>query len=109
MERIDIWLARGGGVCPNSGGDLDQAGGPILAFCSTYAGASRVAQGRGGYGNNGVVQKAAGLRIDGEVWLLARTEPIDLDRALPQGDVEVRAAALAKLTPTERRALGLSE
>ena len=100
MELVDVWQAHG-----DSGSD--QWRGPVIAYCSTEAQANLAAERRGWYGGHGGVSKARGLKIDGQVWLLAREEPIDLDSLSAKQDEELRERTLAGLSSEQRRVLGL--
>lgn len=101
MEKITIWKAHG-----DAGSD--RGVGPVIAYCSTEAQAQEAARGQGWYGGNGHVGKAHALRIDGEVWLLERETPIDLDSAQAKRDAELREKTLASLSPEQKRVLRLA-
>lgn len=100
IERIDVWQVHG------DGGNEREVG-PVIAYCSTMAQAEQAAKGCGWYGGDGAVQNRAALRIEGQVWLLAERDPIDLDSVQAKRDAELREKTLASLSHEQRRVLGI--
>lgn len=99
-ELLKIWKAHGDGG--------ERSMGPVLAYCSTADKANEIAKGKGWYGGDGCVNEAFALRVDGNVWLLERKDPIDLDSTQKTKDAELRRTTLAELSADQRRVLGLS-
>lgn len=93
--------------------------GKVVGYCDTRPTADERAKGEGWWGGMGAVAEVSALVIDGKVWALRQPDTVDVlnlaaVRALkpiPQSEMdrELRIAALEKLSPEERRALGYPE
>ena len=83
--------------------------GPIIGYHSKQWDAELYAKGRGWYGGNGAISKQDIITVDGKSYLLASSDPIDLDGAELKRKNEMILKALAKLTDEEIRILGLSK
>jgi hypothetical protein len=91
--------------------------GDVLGYCSSQPAAEVLAKGSGWWGGDGQITPAYGLLLAGKVWALREPDPInllDLDEVLnlrPRTQSEIdealRRSAAAKLTPDERKAVGL--
>lgn len=99
MEKITVWTAHG------DGGEYGV--GPVIAHFSTQQAAINAAKGKGWYGGNGVVLDCQALRVDGDVWLLAQANPIDLDAVKANQDAKLLADTLAALSDEQKRVLGI--
>ncbi|MBK3780238.1 hypothetical protein G3A43_08205 [Paraburkholderia aspalathi] len=90
--------------------------GTVVGYCDSQSTADACAKGEGWWGGMGMVTEMSALVVDGKVWALRQPEPVEVlnltaVRALkpiPQSelDTNLRNAALAKLSPDERRVLG---
>jgi hypothetical protein len=92
----------------------DHNDGPITDVCAHEALAMQVAKGGGWYGGNAPVVERWAITTDGRTYLIdqeTKGEPVsvaqNLDEIRMGQEEKVKRAALAKLTPDERRALGL--
>lgn len=82
--------------------------GGIVGYFDTRSKADAAAVGKGFYGSNGLVVNGFGLRInDDGVLPLVLDHPVPLNIDALRHAEEIRESALAKLTPTERAALGI--
>ena len=81
--------------------------GPVTDVCSTKAIAEKVAGGSGWYGGNAPICTAWAVEVDGSVYLLANSSPVDLDGKLSKQKDDLKKQVLSKLTQEEREALGL--
>jgi len=100
MEIIEVWQAHGDGG--------ERGVGPVIAYCSTREKAEQAAKGKAWYGGDGFVQGRAALRIDGDVWVLAERNPIDLDSVQREQDKRLRDETIAGLSAEQRRVLGIA-
>jgi hypothetical protein len=80
--------------------------GPTIGVFRRRADADAAAMNRGAYGGNGVVRERYGIEANGRCWLLDDPEGVLLDVDIAKRRKEIADAALAKLTPEEREALG---
>lgn len=90
--------------------------GPVIGYCDAMSTADARAKGEGWWGGMGKISEVSALVIDGKVWALRQPEPVQVMnleqvrvlKPVPQSeiDTELRNAALAKLSPDERRVLG---
>jgi hypothetical protein len=81
--------------------------GPAMGYYSTIVQAETKAKNSGWWGGYGGVSTHFAVMINGEVFLLAQADPIDLDNVRQLADEELRAKTLAQLTPDQKRVLGL--
>jgi hypothetical protein len=88
--------------------------GPVTDLCSHEALATQVSKGSGWYGGDAPVVERWAVNVHGQTFLLdpaTKGEPVTIARNLDEVHLSqeetVRKAALAKLTPAERKALGL--
>jgi hypothetical protein len=101
VEKIRIWAARG------DGGETGGSTAPIVGYCRTEAQAKDLAKGKGFYGSQGHVSQHDALEVNGEIWVLAASNPVDLDNAQARRDDDLRKRTLASLSDEQRRVLGL--
>ena len=88
----------------------ERSDGPIEGYCATRADAEIMCQGRGWYGGNGAITTASVLEVEGVLYALASPIPITFMSAKATQEAVDKAArerALAKLTLTDRRVLGI--
>lgn len=97
---INVWAV-------NQGDDDRSCGRPVWFFDSA-AKAEEVAAGRGWFGGNAPVGEHKAILFGNQIYLLAKTEPIELNLG-PQDQAERRKKAIEKLTPAERKLLGISD
>ena len=92
----------------------DRNDGPITDVCAHETLANQVAKGSGWYGGNAPVNERWAITIDGETYLIdpqTKGQPVNVARNL--GEIQMcreevaKKEALAKLTPEERKILGL--
>jgi len=83
--------------------------GRITDVCSGEDIAKIVACRSGWYGGNAPIQENWAVEIDGDIYLLASKDPVDLDGKLTKAKKELKAHALSKLSPEEIAALGIKE
>ena len=89
-------------------GDGGERGiGPIIGFTSTRHDAEVKAHNSGFYGGAGHVAEHQAIKINCNVFLLARPDPIDLDGVAAKNDANLKASTLANLTTDQKRVLGL--
>ena len=81
--------------------------GKPVGYFTNEAAANGAAEKRGWYGGPGLVETGYGLVINGETFLLGLKDPITPDLDLTREHERIKAQGLAKLTPDERRALGV--
>ena len=86
--------------------DDDRNSGNPAWFFTDEAKANAVADKRGWYGGKAPVRQRYAIKVNGACYLLETKEPIDLDSS-PEDDLSNREAALSKLTPEERKLLGV--
>lgn len=99
-QIVDVWEAHGDGG--------ERGTGPVIGYSVTKNGAETIAAGKGWWGGNGVVREAKALKLPtGELFALAEDKPIDLDEAFKKATEAHKQSGLKKLTPLERKALGL--
>lgn len=99
-ELITLWTAHGDGG--------ERGIGPVIGYSLSESSAERMALGRGWYGGNGDVKPADGIKLpNGDIFVLKYNEPVDLDGTRAKAREAVRKAALAKLSPEEKKELGL--
>ena len=81
----------------------------VIGYFSTEAAAIQYLKdvGEKGVGNSGVYCELAVQMSDGRIFILAKKDPIDLDKRKETKESLLRAGALAKLTAEERQVLGL--
>jgi hypothetical protein len=90
--------------------------GAVVGYCDSKTTADARAKGEGWWGGMGAVSEMSALVLEGQVWALRQPEPVQVMnleqvrilKPVPQSeiDTELRSAALAKLSPDERRVLG---
>lgn len=78
---------------------------PKLGFFSEKYLAEQAAEGQGWWGGAGAVSEAFALKVNGKFYLLGQPGEIQID--MKTIDM-VKKQALAKLTPEEKKVLGLS-
>ena len=78
-----------------------------LSIHSTEGGAKIAAKGKGSWGTDGYVEQCYVIEHDGRCYLLSERDPVSVSTR-HEDDENARSAALAKLTPDERAALGYS-
>lgn len=94
----------------STGGDDHGRGDELIGIYTTSAAAEATVKGRGWFGGNGAVKKADGYFVgDLVIFPNIKIDAVDLNVDLPRKVETQRAAALAKLTPEERKLLGLKE
>jgi hypothetical protein len=81
--------------------------GPVISYHSCESEAKNAAKGKGFYGCDGASSKKKVIQCDGEFWLLASDQPIDLDGRKKANDNRIRAEALSLLSAEQLRVLGL--
>lgn len=90
-------------------GDDDRYSGKPAWYFDSKADAEMIASGRGWYGGKAPISNhKAILGADGNYYLLAKEQPIKLNVG-PEDLAEQKEKALKKLTPAERRLLGISD
>lgn len=89
----------------------DRSDGPITDVCGTRALAEAAAKGSGWYGGDAPVRTHHAIRVGNATYLLQSEDPVcvafSLDDLVLAHEHATRLKALAKLTPEERRVLGL--
>ena len=101
VHFLEIYSAHGDGG--------ERGIGPVIGYCSTKSRADAIAKGKAWYGGNGFVGRETAVKIDGAVYVLASSKPVDLDSEKAAQDAAIKEAAIAKLSPEELRVLGLSK
>jgi hypothetical protein len=99
---VKIWQAHKGNGCN------DGLKGEVISWHSTEQAARKAAEGRGDWGSNGGATEAYAIFFAGNVYLLAREEPIDLNEKKAKADAALRQATISALTQDQRRVLGIS-
>jgi hypothetical protein len=88
--------------------------GSCIGYTKTMSAALELAKDRGFYGGNGTVETVSALCVvdddkqSDQYWLLASTEPIDIDQMLQKRDASLREETLSSLTTEQKRVLGLT-
>jgi hypothetical protein len=96
VEPIEIWAARS-----------DEAGLPIIGYCRTESQARELAMRIALYGGHDAVSKAYALELNGQIWLLAKPIPIDLDNGQAKRDEQLRRSTIDSLSEEQIRVLGI--
>lgn len=91
-------------------GDGERTNGTPRWFFTSKLRAEEVANGRGWYGGNSPISDVPAIRVVSEdstqYFLLARVEPLAIDVS-PDDELRKKQVALSKLTPEERKLLGV--
>jgi hypothetical protein len=102
-ELIIIYEGRGQG-------DSDHGNAPwfTVGWYLTEAEATEAVKTSGGWGTPGDVRTATALKTDGELEFYYKLVPIEVTSIdIKKAQEKIREQALAKLTPLEKKALGL--
>jgi len=101
IEQITIWAVYS--TYDETGRDSS-----LVSCWETQLAAQNNRKGHGWYGGPGNVRELPALQLpDGRIFVLLQAEPVKLGIDLVQGQLDARAAALAKLSIEERKLLGL--
>lgn len=99
IKIIDVYAAHGDGG--------EHSMGPAIGYFTHLHKAASAAAGKGWYGGDGGTSKHTAIDIDGTVYLLAQSRPIDIDGKQAKRDAELRQQTLASLSREQLRVLGL--
>lgn len=80
-----------------------------LGYFSNSADAQSAAKGQNSWGGNGNVVERRAVMVDGLAYLITSETPIDVDNTFAKALQDTREEALKKLSPEERRALGVEK
>ncbi len=89
------------------GGD-DRSSGTPGEWYSTESAANIAAKNRGWYGGDAPVKSFPAVRINGKAYILRSANPVDLDLEEAKQNERVKQQALGKLSPEERKVLGVN-
>lgn len=90
--------------------DIDGRLSGIVGHFSTHDLAAKAAKGHGSWGGMGQIALVPAMQLPtGQTWVLLQEDPVDLDMKSAKSDEMLREMVLARLTPEERRVLGLEE
>lgn len=87
-------------------GDSDRDSGTPKWYFDTKLEAQDVAEGRGWYGGNSPISQVSALKVGNQAYILRQTEPVTINDG-PIDTADRKAQALAKLSPMDRKILGL--
>lgn len=98
-EIIDVWAVYQG--------DDDRLSGYPTWWFDNESDAQCIAKGRGWWGGNAPVKKHPVILVGDKAYLLAHSEPLELNVG-PEEQAAEKEAALSKLSDREKRLLGLT-
>lgn len=84
--------------------------GRLIGIFSTQENADAAAKGQGWWGSDGNIEPLFAIPDEahpGRFFILIQADSVQLDLNLPQIEAELKAGALAKLSPEEKAVLGL--
>ena len=100
-KLITVFAAYGGG-------DDRGLGQSVIGYSRTLSGATAIAKGQAFYGADGTTAAKKAIETsDGKVFVIQGSGPIDLDGHEAAKKEAERQAALSRISPEDRKTLGL--